>query len=115
MSTHASSTRASTRDRIHDKLVEALAPASLEVINESHMHGGPATESHFKVIVVADGFEGEALIARHRRINATLAEELAGGVHALSIHAYTPHQWIARGEEIPASPPCRGGSKAKSG
>ncbi|MEX1365666.1 MAG: BolA family protein [Nannocystaceae bacterium] len=100
---------------IHDKLVEALAPAALEVINESHMHSGPATESHFKVLVVAEHFEGMPLIRRHRLVNATLADELAGSIHALSIHAYTPQQWTERGNEIPSSPPCRGGSKRDGG
>lgn len=102
----------STQQRIHDKLVDALAPAVLEVVNESHMHSGPATESHFKVVVVAQAFDGVALVQRHRRVNETLADELKSGVHALSIHAYTPRQWTERGEQIPRSPPCRGGSKA---
>ncbi len=100
---------------IHDKLVDALAPVFLRVDNESHQHSGPATESHFKVVIVANGFEGSALIARHRRVNKVLADELAGSVHALSIHAYTPSQWVGRGEAIPESPPCRGGSKADQG
>lgn len=102
----------SVQQTIHDKLVETLAPAVLEVINESHMHSGPATESHFKVVVVAERFDGVPLVRRHRLVNETLAAELAGGVHALSIHAYTPQQWTERGGEIPRSPPCRGGSKA---
>jgi stress-induced morphogen len=97
--------------RIHDKLVDAFSPAALEVINESHMHSGPATESHFKVVVVAEGFTGVPLLGRHRLVNQALAAELAGGVHALAIHAYTPSQWADRGGDIPSSPPCRGGSK----
>ena len=101
----------STHQRIHDKLVDAFTPAALEVVNESHMHSGPATESHFKVVVVTAGFEGVPLVRRHRLVNQALAEELTGGVHALSIHAYTPAQWADRGGEIPPSPPCRGGSK----
>jgi stress-induced morphogen len=100
------------QQRIHDKLVDALAPSALEVINESHMHSGPATESHFKVVVVAAGFEGVPLVRRHRLVFETLAVELGSGVHALSIHAYTPQQWADRGGEIPRSPPCRGGSKS---
>ena len=102
----------SVQQQIHDKLIDALAPAALEVINESHMHSGPATESHFKVVVVAERFDGLPLLRRHRLVNQTLAAELEGGVHALSIHAYTPRQWVDRGEQIPKSPPCRGGSKA---
>lgn len=40
----------SMQDTIERKLIEALSPVYLEVINESHMHSGPATESHFKVM-----------------------------------------------------------------
>jgi BolA-like protein len=36
-------------DAIETKLSAGLSPAHLQVINESHMHSGPATESHFKV------------------------------------------------------------------
>lgn len=34
---------------IEGRLTQALSPVHLEVINESHMHAGPAKESHFKV------------------------------------------------------------------
>jgi len=36
-------------ETIVGRLTEALSPVHLEVINESHMHSGPAKESHFKV------------------------------------------------------------------
>ncbi|MCA9706528.1 MAG: BolA/IbaG family iron-sulfur metabolism protein, partial [Myxococcales bacterium] len=98
----------SVQQQIHDKLVDALGPTALEVINESHRHSGPATESHFKVVVVSARFEGVPLLRRHRLVNETLADELSSGVHALSIVAYTPAQWVERGGEVPASPPCRG-------
>ncbi len=97
---------------LHDKLVEALAPAVLEIENESHRHSGTNPESHFKVTVVAEAFEGKALVQRHRAVNELAKDELAAGLHALSIHAYTPAQWQARGGAIPKSPPCLGGSKA---
>lgn len=103
----------SVESTIHDKLVDGLSPSALQVINESHMHSVPKnSETHFKVVVVTEAFEGKPLIARHRAVNALLEDELEGPVHALSIHAYTPKQWVDRGEEIPTSPPCRGGSKA---
>ena len=38
----------------------------------------------------SDAFKGKSRIERHRMINATLSEELAGGVHALAIHAAAP-------------------------
>ena len=97
---------------IESKLREAFEPAHLDVINESYMHNVPkGSESHFKVVVVAPGFDGQALLARHRAVNAVLSDELAGPVHALSIVAKTPQQWEASGGVISSSPNCMGGSK----
>ncbi len=98
--------------RIETKLGKALDPAHLEVLNQSHQHGGSGTQTHFKVVIVAEIFTGERLLSRHRRVNQLLAEELATGVHALSIEALTPAQWTARGGSIRPSPPCMGGSKS---
>ena len=80
--------------------------------NESFMHNVPdGAQSHFKVTVVSDAFEGKRLIARHREINGLAAEALQGPVHALALHTYTPAEWEARGGESLASPNCLGGSK----
>ena len=98
---------------IEHKLQAALAPLHLEVVNESHMHSVPeGSESHFKVVAVSDRFEGMKLIERHRLVNATLQEELQGGVHALALHCMSPEEWFAKGGSAPESPPCMGGSKA---
>jgi len=80
---------------ITEKLTEAFAPASLRVADESHQHVGhaghrPGGETHFRVYIVAEAFRGKSRIERHRMINAALAQELAGGVHALAIHANAP-------------------------
>ena len=94
--------------QLEQKLRQALSPSHLEVINESYMHRvSPGAESHFKVIVVSDLFEGERLLARHRRVNAVLADELAGAVHALALHTYTVAEWAAR-EAAPITPSCIG-------
>lgn len=98
--------------QIEQKLKQELTPVFLQVINESHMHGGPATESHFKVIVVSEEFKGERLLARHRRVNRALADELAKAIHALAMHTYTPEEWTER-QQAPASPACLGGSQSK--
>jgi BolA family transcriptional regulator, general stress-responsive regulator len=39
---------------------------------------------------VSPAFEGKSRIERHRMINAALAGELAGSVHALAIKAQAP-------------------------
>jgi BolA protein len=62
------------------------------------------------VVVVSPQFEGQALLERHRTVNALLDEELKGGVHALSIVAKTPAQW-AKASAVAPSPPCLGGDK----
>ncbi|QTC93166.1 BolA family protein [Brevundimonas goettingensis] len=87
---------------IREKLVSALSPTHLELEDDSWRHAGhhheggmdakPGGESHFNLTVVSESFEGQGRVARQRTINALLAEELAGPVHALSIRALTPSE-----------------------
>ena len=96
--------------RIAERLQE-LEPAHLQVINESHGHNVPAgSESHFRVVVVSRAFEGLRPVARHRRVYALLAEELAGPVHALALQTHTPEEWRESGQ-VSESPPCLGGGR----
>jgi len=84
-----------TQQTITNKLREAFHPESLEVKDESHLHEGhaghrPGGETHFRVHIVSQAFKGKSRIERHRMVNATLSNELAGSVHALAIHAQAP-------------------------
>lgn len=99
------------QDIIQAKIVDALNPAYLNIENESHNHGGPATESHFKLTVAADEFSDLSAVKRHQRVYGILAEELKGSVHALALHLYAPQQWAEREASAPQSPDCRGGSR----
>jgi BolA family transcriptional regulator, general stress-responsive regulator len=95
---------------IETKLNNAFSPDYLLVENESHMHNVPAgSEKHFKVQIVSDCFAKDMLIKRHRAINKVLEDELAGPIHALSIHAFTREEWTSRHGQVPDSPPCQGG------
>ncbi|KFK97592.1 MULTISPECIES: transcriptional regulator BolA [unclassified Serratia (in: enterobacteria)] len=97
------------REQIETKLRAAFEPAYLDVVNESHRHNVPAgSESHFKVVIVSERFVGERSLKRHRSIYAVLAQELAGGVHALALHTYAPEEWAELQDKVPASPPCHG-------
>ena len=99
------------QNKIEQKLTDALAPVHLEVINESSMHSvPPGSESHFKVIAVSEQFQDQSLVFRHRLINELLADEIAGPIHALSLHTMTPTEWGAQGT-VADSPLCLGGSK----
>ncbi len=97
----------SMQQTIETKIQAEFAPAHMEVINESHMHRGPAEESHFKLILVSAQFEGQRLLARHRAVNAVLAQELAGSLHALALHTYTPAEWDEQ-QQAPRTPSCLG-------
>ena len=79
----------SMQSHIEDQLQLALEPEYLEVVNESSQHSGPATESHFKIVVVSSDFDEMKLIDRHRFINKLFSEELKQ-IHALAMHTYTP-------------------------
>ena len=82
------------------KLTAAFAPIELVIEDDSARHAGhhheggidgrPGGESHFNVRIVSAAFAGQGRIARQRAINACLADELAGPVHALSVKALAP-------------------------
>ncbi|HBS41205.1 MAG TPA: transcriptional regulator [Oceanospirillales bacterium] len=98
-----------TEDRIRTGL-ESLNPEFMQLENESHMHSGPATDSHFKVTLVSTAFSGKGLVARHQSVYGLLKDEMQGPVHALSLHLFTPEEWASNGT-VPDSPQCMGGSK----
>ena len=101
-----------TEQTIRQRLEGAFQPQHLEVINESHQHSVPAnSETHFKVVLVSEVFAGRRKVARHQQVYAQLAEQLAGPVHALALHTYTPEEWQQRNAAAPDSPDCLGGSK----
>ncbi len=82
-------------DRLKSKLDQAFAPRLLEILDDSAKHSGHSGareggESHFSVTIVSSRFEGLSRVARQRLVNACLAEELAGPVHALAVRTLTP-------------------------
>ncbi|MBK1716933.1 BolA family protein [Thiocystis violacea] len=103
----------SRKQRIEEKIQEALQPMYLDVVDESYMHAVPPdAESHFKVLVVSETFIDVPLVERHRRLNGLLDGELRQGLHALTMHTWTPEEWHEKGGVAPESPPCQGGSQA---
>ncbi len=98
--------------QIIEQKLATLEPQFLQIDNESHMHSvPPGSESHFKVVIVAASFDGQGAVARHRAVNKILAADIDAGIHALSIQAFAPEQWQAKGGQVAASPKCAGGSK----
>lgn len=103
---------------IERQLQREFSPEFLQVVNESHQHSVPPnSETHFKVVLVSERFAGRSRVARHQHVYAALSSQMQGPVHALALHTYAPDEWQARGErgeDVPASPDCLGGSKAES-
>ena len=101
------------QQHISQALQSAFAPLHLEVEDESHTHNVPEdNQSHFKLTLVSDRFEGKPLIARHRAVNAVLKDQgIMDRIHALALHTMTPEEWFAKGGQAPDSPPCLGGGK----
>lgn len=91
------------------KLEAAFAPIYLQLLNESDQHGTASDDSHYKLVLVSASFAGQRLLQRHRAVNKLLQEELAGPVHALALHLFSPDEWPL--QQVPDSPACRGGSK----
>lgn len=90
----------SVAETMRRKLIAALGPERLVIKDESHLHAGHAGaraggQSHFRVLIVAAAFEGERAIARQRRVNEALKEELGGPVHALAMKTLTPTEYRA--------------------
>ncbi|WP_372971692.1 BolA family protein [Marinobacter sp.] len=102
----------SLQQAIEQKLSSAFDSQHLFVENESHKHNVPPnSETHFKVTLVAPEFEEQGKVKRHQSVYRVLSEELAGGVHALALHVYSPQEWEASDQAAPESPDCMGGSK----
>lgn len=83
--------------RIERKLTAALAPTTLDIVDESGRHVGhagahPMGESHFKVTVVSDVFLGKSRVERQRMVYDLLADEIRDRIHALSLTTLTPEE-----------------------
>lgn len=101
----------SRNQTIYNTLTAELNPVVLTVEDETSRHHVPAgIESHFKVIAVADHFSGLSRVQRHRVVHSLLMDEFAKGLHALSLHLYTPSEW-ERQKKVANSPACRDGWK----
>jgi BolA protein len=78
------------------RLIQALAPTQLRVIDDSEKHRGhgghnvESGESHFTVEIESPLFAGKNRVERQRAVNDALRELLVERVHALAIKARAP-------------------------
>lgn len=84
-----------TAEEIEARLRAALAPQSLEVLDDSHLHAGHAGARegrHFTVHITSPRFAGLSRVARHRLVYDSLGPLAQQGVHALAIVAQAPDE-----------------------
>ena len=83
-------------ERIRATLQVALAPAQLEVGDDSHLHVGHAGAAsgggHYSVRVVSERFEGLRLVMRHRLVYDAVHGMMHTDIHALAITAIAPSE-----------------------
>ena len=78
-------------DRISELIRGMGGITHCEVLDESSGHNVPiGSETHFKLVAVGDVFNQKSRIQRHRMINAMLQGEFEAGMHACSMHLFTP-------------------------
>ncbi len=87
------------------RLQETLAPKTIDLIDDSHLHAGHAGardgRGHFRVSIVSDRFDGLKTIARHQLVYGALDEMMRTDIHALSINALTPDEAYAASGSSP--------------
>lgn len=81
---------------IRQRLESAFTPESLVVEDEGHLHvgheGARDGRGHFRVMIVADAFNGLSMIARHRAIYSEMGSLMETDIHALAIEAYSANE-----------------------
>lgn len=78
----------------------ALAPATLEVHDDSHLHAGHAGARegrHFRVYLVSARFENLSRPARHRLVYDAVAQWMPRGIHALALTTLAPAEAVRAG------------------
>lgn len=85
----------------HAQLQQTFFPTHLEIHNDSNLHshhrameGVTSKETHFRVVITSDAFEGKSQLQRHKAVNKLLDEDLKreGGIHALQLRTRTPSE-----------------------
>lgn len=92
--------------KIEKAIYENFKIAFFELLNESHMHSGTEPESHFKMTLVSEEFNGVSKVKRQQAVYRTLSE-IMPQFHALALHTYSPEEWALLAT-APASPKCAG-------
>jgi acid stress-induced BolA-like protein IbaG/YrbA len=78
--------------QVADLIRQAIPDTQVDVRSDDN--------THFAALLVGSAFEGLRPLARHQLVYRALGERVGREIHALSIEAYTPQEWSARGAEV---------------
>ncbi|MGF1643964.1 MAG: BolA family protein [Thiotrichales bacterium] len=71
-----------------EQLINAGMPESQVSVN--------GDGSKFEAVVISADFAGLGPVKRHQRVYKIVAEQItSGAIHALTIRAFTPDEWLA--------------------
>lgn len=105
----------SLESSIRQKLETTFSPTYLEIENESHKHSRGGAETHFRIIVVSEKFEGVSRVDRQRQVANLFDFERTQGLHALSQRTFTPKEWAEMKDKLTLqSPACSSHTKPQS-
>jgi len=86
----------SLESKLREKL-KNIPATHLELVNESHLHEGHIpghhTESHFRLVMVSEKFEGLSRVQRQRMIYDLFSAEFKEKLHALTMKLLTPKEF----------------------
>lgn len=90
-----SASHTTIEDQIETILTRELNPVELMIINESQKHAGHTGDNgtgqtHFKLQVVSEAFDGKSRIQQHRLVNDALKPLFNNGLHALQLECRIP-------------------------
>ena len=78
----------------------ALAPAVLEIHDDSAAHVGHAGAAggggHFSLLIVSKAFSGSSRLERHQRVLREVSDLVPHPIHALSIKALAPEEFLSQ-------------------
>lgn len=99
----------SVEDDIKAALIAAFMPSYFKIEDESQFHHR-GEQTHYKVVIVSEVFDGITAVKRHQKVYGAL-DDIMKRFHALALHTFTPAEWQKKGgKSVAVSPICHGGS-----
>lgn len=89
----------SLTESIEARLRERLQITEMFLRDDSAAHHGHAGSAagggHFELLIVSPDFEGKSRVSRHRLVYDALSDWMPARIHALSIDARTPSEFVS--------------------